>query len=102
MNILYKYILHKKQVDGSTKLLKLPCRQRLSVAHSAANNQRRTTMESGTKDKVKGTFREAKGKIKEVAGKVSGQPDLEAAGTDEKLAGKIQKKIGQIKTVLGK
>jgi uncharacterized protein YjbJ (UPF0337 family) len=62
----------------------------------------RTTMKSGTKDKVEGKYHEAKGKVKEVAGKISGKPDLEVAGTDEEVAGKIQGKVGQIKTVLGK
>ena len=65
-------------------------------------NDRRKTMNTGTKDEIKGKFHEVKGTVKEKAGQVTNNPDLEAEGTAEHNIGKIQKKVGQVEKVLEK
>lgn len=73
----------------------------LVEAGIGSHKERRNTMKSSTKDKVKGTYHEAKGKVKEMAGEITDNPKLEAKGKAEKIAGKAQEKIGQVKKVFG-
>jgi uncharacterized protein YjbJ (UPF0337 family) len=59
------------------------------------------SMDSSTKDKVKGTAREVAGKVKEETGKAVGNPDLRDRGTAEKIEGKVERKVGDVKKVFG-
>ena len=60
------------------------------------------SMNSSSKDKVKGTTKEAIGKVKEETGKAIGNPDLQNRGSAEKFAGKIERKVGDVKKVFGR
>jgi uncharacterized protein YjbJ (UPF0337 family) len=74
----------------------------LPLLKLAKFKDRRITMNTGTKDEIKGKFHEVKGTVKEKAGQVTNNPDLEAEGKAEHNIGKVQKKVGQVEKVLEK
>jgi uncharacterized protein YjbJ (UPF0337 family) len=72
-------------------------RQQPMKGTNLALRGRRRSMDTSTKDNIKGTFHEVKGKIKEEAGKLLNDRDLKAEGKAEKNAGKVQQQVGHAK-----
>lgn len=60
------------------------------------------SMNSSTKDKLKGSVDQAKGAVQEKAGRATNNPEMEDRGTANRVGGKIQKKVGDVKKVFGK
>ena len=59
-------------------------------------------MNTGSEDKIRGSFHELKGTIKEQVGKVTNDHQLRVEGNIEKHTGKVQQQIGHAKDAVAK